>query len=175
MSKLKEQFNKLAEMLNLKKENVFILIIALVLTRLSLNNEFVSILVIINALLLVFLLFMIMTVADFVVFKSLFLVSAEFSFLIFIAQSYCAIPNRQVAGDQALRTLLSFGILYIIYIFLDSFYETFKKSRESVKNESWTNEKRFVVVLYLVFVVIFLWNVIQVLNPIINNLCVYKK
>ncbi len=179
MFEFKKQIKKISESLNLKKEKLVILAISviffMVMTWLSSNQQFFTILAIITIFLLVVLLFMIMSMAGFTVIKPLFAISAELSFLIFLAQSYCTVPDRSNSGNQALRSLLAFGLLYLTYIFLDSFFDTIKKGRESVKNEIWNNEKIILVVFYLVFVILFMWNVMQVVSPIINDLCVYKK
>lgn len=160
--------------IDLEKSRIIILVISLLIIFFGWEDRFANVMITFSIVSLVLLLFLIMMIADFVVLKSLFYVSAELSFLIFLAQSYCSV-KRSEASDQALQILMSFGILYVIYIFLDSMHDTFKRSRESVKNEHWTKEKIFVSVAYLLFVILFLWNVASVMSPIINDLCIYKK
>src|SRR5271167_4867171 len=60
--------------------------------------------------------------AGFVVVKSLFLIAAELSLLIYLAQSYCEAPVRTALGDDALRSLILLGLIYIGVAFVQGLY-----------------------------------------------------
>jgi hypothetical protein len=53
------------------------------------------------------------TMAGFIVFRSLFFVSAGLSLMIFLAQSYCGLPQYMHTADVALQSLMGFGIIYL--------------------------------------------------------------
>lgn len=176
----KEQFKRLAEKLTPKKENVRPLIISIAITLFFflgthfLGNYFTAAMWVFNMVMLGLILFVFMIIAGFAVLKSLFFVAAELSLLIFLAQSYCDVPNRLPAEDQALKSLLVIGILYIAVSFIHSLYEAIKSNYKKVENEKWSWEKIATVSFYLIFTFLFLWQVYRVINPIILNLCVYK-
>lgn len=139
-----------------------------------LGSYFTSTIWIFNAALLGFLLSVIMLIAGFAVLKALFFVAAELSLLIYLAQSYCEIPSRLPASDDALKSLLVVGILYIAVSFFRSLYETIKNNYKKLENEKWAWEKILTVSLYLFFTFLFIWQVYRVMDPILSNLCVYK-
>lgn len=139
-----------------------------------LGNYFTSTMWIFNAVLLGLLLSVIMLIAGFAVLKALFFVAAELSLLIYLAQSYCDVPNRLPAGNDSLKSLLVVGILYISVSFFRSLYETIKNNYKKVENEKWSWEKIFTVSLYLFFTFLFVWQVYRVMEPIVLNLCIYK-
>lgn len=180
MLKFKEQLKKLSKRIKLERKDIKPFIISLIivifffLASHYFSNYFVSAIWIVNVILLAGLLFVIMTIAGFAVLKSLFLVAAELSLLIFLAQSYCAVPGHSIASNEALKSLLVFGILYIVVSFFHSLYKALKKNYKYVKNERWSNEKIVTVSLYLIFTVMFIWNIYLVIYPIIIDLCVYK-
>lgn len=177
---LKEKFVQLITKLTPKKENVRPLIISIAITLFFflgthfLGNYFAATMWIFNAVMLGLLLSFFMIVAGFAVLKSLFFVAAELSLLIFLAQSYCAVPSRLAAGDEALKSLLAIGILYIAVSFCRSLYEAIKNNYKKVENERWSWEKIMGVSLYLIFTLLFIWQVYRVVSPIVLNLCVYK-
>lgn len=139
-----------------------------------LGNQFITDLWILNLILLSVLLLIMMTLAGFTVMKSLFFVAAELSLLVFLAQAYCAVPNRLATGDQALKSLLAFGLLFIAVKFCRSLFKGLNKNYKKVKNEPWSKEKIMAVSTFLIFTALFIWQIFLVLNPIILNLCVYK-
>ena len=116
----------------------------------------------------------IMILAGFSVFKSLFYVSAEISLLIFLAQSYCAVPQRTSAGDQALKSLLTLGIIYIIFIFCKSQWKLLKKKYKSIAGQPWPKEMIIAVTIFFIFTVLIIYQIYLVINPIVTSLCVYK-
>ncbi|HUC02027.1 MAG TPA: hypothetical protein VMA75_03930 [Candidatus Paceibacterota bacterium] len=112
--------------------------------------------------------------AGFVVVKSLFLIAAELSLLIFVAQSYCETPLRSAAGDDALRTLILLGVIYIAYAFVQSLYEAIKGHFKKIEKSMWTVRRVITTAVFLVFTVIFLVEIYLVVQPIIGGLCVYR-
>ncbi len=163
-----------------QKKNIWPFIISIAITLLFflgthyLGNYFTQVMWIFNAVMLGLILSVFMIIAGFAVLKSLFFVAAELSLLIFLAQSYCTVPSRLPAGDQALKSLLVIGILYIAVSFLRSLHGAIKNNYKKIENERWSWEKIFSVSLYLIFTVMFLWQVYRVIDPIISNLCIYK-
>lgn len=112
--------------------------------------------------------------AGFVVVKSLFLIAAELSLLIFVAQSYCETPLRSGAGDDALRTLILLGLIYIAFAFVQSLYAAIRERFKKIDKNMWTVRRVITTAVFLVFTVIFLIEIYLVVQPIIGGLCVYR-
>jgi hypothetical protein len=119
--------------------------------------------------------------AGFVVVKSLFLIAAELSLLIFVAQSYCAAPARSPLSDDALRSLILLGLIYIIVAFIQSLYaaisERFEKIGKSTRVSrvpGWNIRKIIITTLFFIFSILFLVEIYLVIQPIIAGLCVYR-
>lgn len=114
--------------------------------------------------------------AGFVVVKSLFLIAAELSLLIFLAQSYCNVPLRTPASDDALRSLIFLGLIYVVVAFIQSLYETLKERYKKMNDRSgaWSFQRIIVAALFFIFAGIFLWEIYLVMQPIILGLCVYR-
>ncbi len=120
--------------------------------------------------------------AGFTVFKSLFTIGAGFSLIIFIAKSYCDLPEILHISDNSLKGLLSFGFVYIVILFSRALtVEIWGDKKENkgmfkMIEEIYRGEKPFTIVsLYLSFIVLFLIQLFQVIVPIILGLCVYKQ
>ncbi len=120
-----------------------------------------------------FLLIFFMTVAGFFVIKSFVKVSATIILLIFLGQSYCDIPNRTTGGDNALNTLLVFGVFYVVFYFSRELFSLLDDNYKKIEKEKWSKEKLMTVLLILFFVVFFVLIIYQVIMPIIFNLCIY--
>ena len=107
------------------------------------------------------------------VLKSLFAVSVELSLILFIADEYCKVPLAHQTADSALMTLVGVGMIYIGIKFFWTVYEEAKnrvhKLREVDRKQSW-----LILVPYALFTGLFSWQVISVVLPIVNNLCVYQ-
>ena len=180
MHNFKKQFKKLLKSIKINKEDIAsdtIFIVVAILLFFCLyyfSKYFVNTLLIINVILLIVIFSVILIMAGYAVIKSLFVVSAELSLLIFLSQSYCAAPGHSIASDEALRSLLVVGVLYIVVSFLYSLYNALKKNYKYVKNERWSKEKIFTVFLYLFCLVIFIWYIYLVMNPIFLALCIYR-
>ena len=180
MLKLIEKINELVKKLNPKREDIIPFILSIGITVIFLvdynflNNRLLSGLLVLEVIMLTFLILMIMFMAGFTVMKSLSIVAAEISLLIFLAQSYCAIPNRVISGDNALKTLLLVGILYISFYFFHSLYKGLTEKYKKFKDEKRSLEKIIIIILFLFFIGFYVWIIYQVIKPIILNLCIYK-
>ena len=163
-----------------RKENVRPLIVSVLITLFLfegyhfLGDYFSEAIWIFDVILLGILLSIIMMVAGFVVLKSLFLVAVELSLLIFLAQSYCDVAGRSSAGNEALKSLLIIGLIYITFSFCRSLYEVMEKHYKNVGNERWSKGKIVVVALFLFFIGLFIWQIYLVVSLIVLNLCVFK-
>ncbi len=71
-------------------------------------------------------------VAGFVVIKSLLHVAAGLSLLIFLAQSYCAVPSYTLRGDTALKGLLIVGLAYIAVDFVKILYKSLREDQKNI-------------------------------------------
>ena len=177
---IKKKFNELVKKLALKKESVRPLITSAVITLFFFlgfhffGNHFAEAMWIVNAILLGFLLLIIMFFAGFTVLKSLAAVGAELSLLVFLAQSYCDVPNRSISSNEALKSLLVFSLIYIIFAFGRSLYGALQENYKTVEKERWSKEKIGAVTIFLIFTILFIWEIYLVMSPIILNLCVYK-
>ena len=108
------------------------------------------------------------------VIKSLFGVGAGLSLIIFLAQSYCEVPLPARNADDALKSLVVFGLIYIGVEFCFSIYKE-AISRIKTLREANDDKRPWVVLIpFALFTGLFIWQVVQVLLPIIQNLCVYK-
>ena len=107
--------------------------------------------------------------AGVVVFKSLFLIGAELSLIIFIADSYCKISQRTQLSDNALKNIFIFGIMYIAIIFIKSIFNEVKILEKKYNDRPW-----IVTLLFLLCMALFLMQLCLVIYPIMINLCVYK-
>jgi len=108
------------------------------------------------------------------VMKSLFLVGASLSLIIFLAQSYCDVPSIARTGDDALKTLLAFGFLYIAADFLRALYKEVTDRTKTLKQANGGKHPWLFLLPFALFTGLFVWQVMQVLLPILQNLCVYK-
>ena len=112
--------------------------------------------------------------AGHVVMKSLFWVGASLSLIIFLAQSYCAIPVSGQNADDALKTLLVSGMGYII---IDFFRNLYKEVTAQIKMLKQTNQEKnpwVILIPFGLFIGIFLWQIWRVMLPILQSLCIYK-
>jgi len=176
---LKGKIKKLKEGLKLKKEDISIVVFSVIITTIFFacyyfwGNYLIATIGIIDLALLGIIVLMFMALSGFMVFKALFLVAAELSLLIFLSQSYCSIDNRQVSGDEALRSLLIVGIVYVIISFFYSLYKSIKDYKNK-EGKSFVREIGLGVVIFFGFIALFIWQIYLVVNPIISNLCIYK-
>jgi hypothetical protein len=107
------------------------------------------------------------------VLKSLFAVSVELSLILFLADEYCKTPPLAHRADNALMTLVGVGMIYIGIKFFWTVYQEAVARSKSLK-EAYDNKRPWIVLIpFALFTGIFAWQVIQVLMPIVQNLCVY--
>ncbi|HWO07352.1 MAG TPA: hypothetical protein VNM40_02100 [Candidatus Paceibacterota bacterium] len=108
------------------------------------------------------------------VMKSLFVVGASLTLIIFLAQAYCEVPNLTQSGNDALKTLIAFGLLYIGFNFFRALYKEVTERTKTLKEISKGESPWVFLIPFALFVGIFLWQVSQVVYPIIQNLCIYQ-
>jgi len=156
-----------------KLQILFVLLISFVLVWII--NHFPELAWFLLAVTLLILMMIVWSFAGVVVFKPLFLVSAELSLLIFLAQSYCEVPKVTPTSDEALKSLLLFGLLYIAALFLRSMTKELKTKLTTLREIDKSTQPVFVVFIFVIFVTIFLIQLYQVIVPIIFNLCIYKR
>jgi hypothetical protein len=177
ISKIKTLFIKFRTKF-IRKQIIIPVIIAIVLYAgfNSWDKYLISALGIIDIVMLSILAFSMWAFAGYTVFKSLFLLAAELSLLIFLAQSFCsvAVAQRSASSNDAMKTLLLAGLTYVVIAFFISLRNHLKGYYEKVKNEKWSSAKIFVIFLFFIFLIWFLWQIYEVIDPIIRNLCVYK-
>lgn len=176
----KEKIKEVARKLTPKKENIRPLITSAVITLFFfggyylLGSRFGEIMALTTTLLLALLLAVIVLMAEFTVLKSLFVVAAELSLLIFLAQSYCDVPSHSDTSNQAMSNLLLVGLLYIAFLFCRSLYGALREYYKKVEKEPWSKEKIGGISLFLIFTGLFIYQIYLVVSPIVLNLCVYK-
>jgi len=124
-------------------------------------------------------------VAGYVVFRSLLSASVGLSLIIFIGQSYCALPASEQVANTSLMTLIGFGFIYVIAQFGYSlFRELFgdKRAKEEwrqkgivgvFKEINQNKHSWLVLVTYAPLVSLFIWQIFSVIKPIIDGLCIY--
>lgn len=182
---IKELYQKakvmILEKYNIVKENVVPLSITTLITILVLldlnvfENKLMLVVWVILGILILLLITLVMVMAGFTVLKPLFLLSAEISLLIFLAQSYCDVKERTLVGNNALGSLVSIGLLYIVFHFTKSLYDALIKNLNKIEDKKWTWEKILMVGMFLFFTGTFVFAIYQVVSPIVLDLCIYKK
>lgn len=108
------------------------------------------------------------------VLKSLFLVGANLSLMVFLAQAYCEVPLINRTADEALVTLVGFAVLYIGYEFISSVFKEVRNRMKLFKEVSQQKNPWLIVVFFALFTGLFIVQVAQVILPILHNLCIYK-
>jgi hypothetical protein len=107
------------------------------------------------------------------VMKSLFWVGASLSLMIYLAESYCSLPSNARTGNDALKTLIAIGLIYITVDFFRTLYKEFTTRSKTLK-EIDGQTPWFLVVPFAVFTGLLVWQIYQVMDPIVLNLCIYK-
>jgi hypothetical protein len=114
--------------------------------------------------------------AGYVVMKTFFWVGASLSLLIYIAETYCGLPINFRTGDDALKSLLIVGLSYITISFIYNLYKEITNRLKALKEIKGINKNLIswlILIFFALFVGIFVWQIYQVISPIILNLCVY--
>jgi hypothetical protein len=112
--------------------------------------------------------------AGYAVMKALFWVGADLSLMIFLAQAYCDVPAASRTGDEALKSLVGFAIFYIGAHFTVVAYKEIKKRTDMFKEANDNKLPWLAVIPFGLFTGLFVWQIGQVLLPILHNLCIYK-
>ncbi|MCC6290854.1 hypothetical protein IT398_02215 [Candidatus Nomurabacteria bacterium] len=108
------------------------------------------------------------------VMKSLFVVGASLSLIIFLSQAYCGAPNLSQAGNDALKTLIAFGFIYIATNFLRALYKEVTDRTKVLRQVNGGKSPWFFLVPFALFVGLFVWQIVQIIMPILQNLCIYQ-
>ena len=180
MLNIKEKISRLISRLGFGKRRllstvVFFVIVSLVFVGVTFYTQYFSnALFVILAIELGLIVMVTWTMAGYAVMKSLVYVSAGLSLLIFLAQSYCDVPTIARTGNDALKILLGFGLLYITLEFFRSLYKEMSNHSKFLKDRNEGKKPWMILVPFALFTGIFIWQVYQVVSPIIHNLCVFS-
>lgn len=181
MKKAKEYIYWAIEKLGFKREDIIPFVFAVGIAAVFLvdtnflHNRIGLIMWVILGIVVSALIAWIALLAGFTVLKSLFLLSAEISLLIFLAQSYCDAQLDVAQSDDALMGLIFLGVTYIGYKFFKDLRDALKKKLDSIPDKRWSREKIIAVGLFALFTLSFVWSIFQVVSPIILDLCIYKR
>lgn len=176
MEKAKQIAEELKKQLPENQEKLLRLIVVLVIAFgfFLLVNHFPQIGSVLFIILVSIALLISLAAAGFIIFKPLFFVAAELTFIIFLAQSYCDVPNPSPGSNAALQSLVAFGILYVFAHFLKSMNKLSNELLAKIKTTSLRKPPSVLVFLVLVFAGLFMVQLYQVIAPIVLNLCIYK-
>ncbi len=137
------------------------------------NHQLLSGLSIVAIFSIGFVFTVIMLVSGYAVYKALLHASVGFGVLIFMAQTYCDLPNQTSEGLQALTFLWGTGLVFISYDFITKFQEAYKEHKKRFEKDGSSWESRLTMSAYVLFVVFYLICIYRVLTPIISGLCIY--
>ena len=170
--------NKFLNNLDQRKKNIALIIsgavISFIITKFGLLNiNTTSWILVIGLVLFSIVLLIIMVLSGFTVIKALFDTSIGLSLIIFLGQAYCN-SVRTDLGDKGLRSLITIGILYVIFDFIKTLYKGVNERYKMVENKEWSLEKILLTIFFIFFIGVFMWTIYQVINPIILSLCIYK-
>lgn len=175
---VREKINNFSE-LSIKKKVIALIVFVIfalvpIIDSSFLHGQLLSILWIFDIVTIALLLSVIFILAAFAIMKSLVEVAVGLSLLIFLSQSYCAVPNHALTSDNALKSLLGVGLIYISCYFLWSLGKSMIKNFNKIKENTWSWKKILFIALFLSFTLLLVWDIYQIVQPIISNLCIYK-
>lgn len=187
MNKITEFFEKIGiEKKNQKTFLIFLVAVTLA-TFFLVNTQFLSAVTPVMFVVVFGIFFSILWfTAGYTIFRSLLVASVGLSFILFIGQSYCALPEIDRVANGSLMTLVGFGFIYVGVQFIRSLYKELfgdKQSKEEWRQKGMiplfkeinNNKHSWVVLLtYGALVSLFIWQIYSVIKPIIDGLCVYK-
>ena len=152
---------------------LFIIYLAATITG---NTILLGIMWLALAAILAFLMMTVGVAAGIVVIKSLFVVAAELSLLIFVTQSYCSAPVslRLPQNDAAMVSLFTIAIVYIGFLFVQSLWQALKETFTRIQKRPHSLEKWVAVAAFILFISWFIWGLYLIMNPIVLSLCVYR-
>lgn len=178
-----KMIKKLTARLNLDKEKLISLVFAFGLTAIIfLDNNYFDHLILKSGYIFSFtfltvLLVAIMLLAGHAIYKAVIHASVGFGVLIFLAQTYCALESKTTDGIEALTSLWTIGLVFILYDFANKLQEAYKAHtkplREDMKTKKW--EPVLLLILYTSFIVMYISLISKVLSPIVLDLCIYKS
>ena len=126
------------------------------------------------------------SLAALAVFRSLMVIGAGLSLILFIAQSYCALDITQRVANDSLQSLIGISIIFIgvtfgVRLYRELFGDPNAKREfdkvgvlQSFRNANEGKDSYIILVLYASFMGLILGQLFEVLYPIFNNLCVYQ-
>ncbi len=169
---------KITDRLNIKKKDVLPLVVSLLLvlviffTGKIFNFNLLAftplLFVVVFSALCIFL----WIFAGLAVFKSLAVINASLSLMIFIAQAYCNLPEAARTADASLQSLIGFGLLCIVVAFFKSLYTEMINSLEKFKEINGGKKSYTLIIFFSIFVGLFLLQLYQVIAPILHGLCI---
>lgn len=178
-----ERFKQLIYRLNINKEKIISLIFALVITTLIfLDSNYFDNLILKSSYVFSFsflavVLIAIMLLAGHAIYKAAIHASVGFGVLIFLTQTYCDLGTKTTEGIEALTSIWTIGLIFILYDFASKLQEAYKDHtkplRDDLKRNKW--EPALLIVIYLLFIMMYISLISKVLTPIVLDLCIYKS
>ena len=107
-----------------------------------------------------------------VVMKSLLVVGAGLSLIIFLAKAYCEVPNTSPSSKDALAVLISSSLLYIAVKFFYRLYKEMDARYKAMKEKNKGKGSWIFLISFTFFVGFLVFAIGQVVIPIIQNLCI---
>lgn len=181
MKRVKEFIYSGIDKLGFKRENVIPFLLAVPLAILFLldqnyfDNHLLLLMWVVIGVALSVVVAWIFMLAGFTVMRAFFLLNAEISLMIFLAQAYCGVQIETSPNDDALRILVFLATIYIGYEFFKALRKALESRLDSIPEKKWSWEKFTVVTLFLFFTSAFLFSIYQVAEPIVSNICVYRR
>ena len=179
--KMSEILGRLKERININRGNfihfIALLIVVGVVVELSMVFNLAPIfLAIVLGVLILFSWYM----AGVAVFRSLLSAGVGLTLLFYIAELYCKVPEIHRNADSSLQALLGFGLIYVIFIFANSLWKELVGDKEKDLKGSirffkdMNNGKKpwIILIPYAMFIGLFVYQLWQVIHPILNNFCV---
>lgn len=175
-----EEVKKIVEIPSTRRANatrlaVFIVIAIVVFVTATVFNQYLSkIIYVVLGIELMLIALVAWIVAGHAVMKSLFWVGVKLSLIIFLAKAYCDVPGNARTGNDALKLLIGFGLLYITFDFFRALYKEVISCSKTLRQIDDSRRQWLFLVPFAIFIGMFLWQIYQVIEPIIKNLCVYN-
>jgi hypothetical protein len=108
--------------------------------------------------------------------QALFLVGASLSLIIYLTESYCAVPSsaRMAANDEAMRVLVTFGLIYVTVDFLWKLFKELKNRTKTLREINAGKRPWLILIPFGLFTGVFVAEVYFAISPIIANFCIYE-
>lgn len=126
------------------------------------------------------------SLAAFAVFRSLMVIGAGLSLILFIAQSYCALDISHRVSNNSLQSLIGMSLIFISITFgvrlyrelfgdLDAKREFDKRGALQVfRDANKGKDSILFLIFYASFMGLILGQLFQVLYPLFSSLCIYQ-